>query len=142
VLAGSEATKSCHVLADFAFISAKQERCTLKQPSRPVLNRLRQVRRLDLLPPRQVGNRARQLEDAVVGPRREQALAHPCRLRPDRRPPPLGPICPRNQQRPAVQLVPAQKKGAGVGPDAQSALNQIRRHRRFELHVGSARTHL
>jgi hypothetical protein len=37
---------------------------------RPVLQRLRQMRRLAALTPRQIGNRARQLEDAVIRPRR------------------------------------------------------------------------
>ena len=46
-----------------------------RQAARPVLQRLRQVRRLDLLRPRQVSDGARQLEDAVVGARRKLQLA-------------------------------------------------------------------
>ena len=37
---------------------------------RPVLQSFRQVRRLDLLAPRQIRNRTRQLQDAVIPPRR------------------------------------------------------------------------
>ena len=42
-----------------------------KQSPWPVLYRLRQVRRLDLRALGQIGDGARQLEDAVVGPRGE-----------------------------------------------------------------------
>jgi hypothetical protein len=38
--------------------------------SRPVVQRLRQMRRLDLFAPSQVGDRACRLEDAVVAARR------------------------------------------------------------------------
>ena len=41
----------------------------LNGPPRPVLDRLRQVRRLDPFTLRQVRNRARQFQDAVEGPR-------------------------------------------------------------------------
>jgi hypothetical protein len=61
-------------------------------PTRPLLNRLRQMRRLDLVTAGQVRNRPRQLQDAVVGSgahvqlfhcrrlarRARQALADPC----------------------------------------------------------------
>ncbi len=52
----------------------------LKEPlillPRPVLNRLRQMRRLDGVAARQVGSRARQLEHPVKGARRELELRH------------------------------------------------------------------
>ena len=43
---------------------------------RPVLQRLRQMTRLDGLTPRQVRDRARQFQDAVIGTRRELQLVH------------------------------------------------------------------
>ena len=48
----------------------------LLHPSRPILDRLGQVRRPDVVGAGQVGDRARQLEHAVVGARREVQLAH------------------------------------------------------------------
>lgn len=41
-----------------------------------ILQRLRQMRRLDVLTPRQVCNGARQFQDTVIGARREIHLRH------------------------------------------------------------------
>ncbi len=42
----------------------------------PILQRLRQMMRLDLLHPLQIGDRARQLQDPVEGPRAHAELLH------------------------------------------------------------------
>ena len=52
---------------------------TAKLPDQPlgtILQRLRHVRRLDLVTPGQVGDCSGQFQDAVIGSRREIELAH------------------------------------------------------------------
>ena len=48
----------------------------LLQSSWPILNRLREMCRLDVLCPRQIGDRSRQLQHAVIRPRAEVHLPH------------------------------------------------------------------
>jgi len=55
----------------------RESRCLpLLHPPRPVLDRLCQMRRANLLLSRQVGDRAGELEYTVVAARREVQLAH------------------------------------------------------------------
>ena len=66
-----------HTLPEYLKVGLHPERLAQHQ-LRPVLQRLRQVHGLDLLTPRQVCNRARQFENAVICPRRQIELRHRC----------------------------------------------------------------
>ena len=90
---------------------------TLFHPSRPILDRLRNVRRLDALAPRQVCDGPRQLQYAVIRPRAQvhrPAAAWPRRaLRRGGRSRPPG-----SGRAPGRALAPALRFGASAGVSA------------------------